>query len=77
MNIKPSAKATIADLYTLSDHIKAEIVHDAIVLMPPTGDAPGYTGDEIFVALRHYSQQTQPGRAVGGNKGFRVNLPDR
>jgi Uma2 family endonuclease len=68
---------TVEDLYHVPDHQKAEIVNGAIVLMPPTGDDPGYAGDEVFVALREYSKQTRQGRAVGDNKGFRVDLPSR
>lgn len=75
--MKTTAKATIEDLYRLPDTVKAEIVNDEIVLMPPTGDEPGYAGDEIFVSLRHHSKQTKQGRAVGDNKGFRVDLPNR
>lgn len=75
--MKTTAKANIEDLYKLPDTVKAEIVNDEIVLMPPTGDEPGYAGDEIFVSLRSYSKQTKQGRAVGDNKGFRVDLPNR
>lgn len=71
------ATATIEDLYHVPENGKAEIVHGEIVLMPPTGDESGYAGDEIFVSLRDYSKRTQRGRAVGDNKGFRVNLPHR
>ena len=71
------ATATIEDLYRVPENSKAEIVHGEIVLMPPTGDDPGYAGDEIFVSLREYSKRIQRGRAVGDNKGFRVNLPHR
>jgi Uma2 family endonuclease len=49
------ATATIEDLYHVPENGKAEIVHGEIVLMPPTGDEPGYAGDEIFVSLRDYS----------------------
>jgi Uma2 family endonuclease len=70
-------KATIDDLYTLPDGQKAELVNGEIVLLMPTGDEPGYAGDEIFAALREYVKKTGRGRAVGDNKGFRVNLPDR
>jgi Uma2 family endonuclease len=45
--------------------------------MSPTGEAPGYAADEIFVALRAYSKQRGQGRAVGDNRGFRVYLPHR
>lgn len=71
------AEATIKDLYHVLESGKAEIVHGAIVVMPPTGDDPGYAGDEIFVSLREYNKGTQRGRAVSDNKGFRVNLPHR
>ncbi|HEX4951264.1 MAG TPA: Uma2 family endonuclease [Blastocatellia bacterium] len=68
-------EATIEDLYQIKQ--KAEIVNGEIVLMPPTGDAPGYAGDEIFVSLRQHARQTGTGRAVGDNKGFHVRLPHR
>ena len=68
-------KATIEDLYRVQD--KAELVNGEIVHMPPTGEEPGYAGDEIFVSLHAYVKETGQGRAVGDNKGFRVNLPHR
>jgi Uma2 family endonuclease len=66
---------TIEDLYQVPG--KAEIVDGEIIEMPPTGDEPGYAGDEIFVSLREYVHRTGVGRAVGDNKAFRVNLPNR
>ncbi|MSS72792.1 MAG: Uma2 family endonuclease [Candidatus Latescibacteria bacterium] len=69
--------ATIEDLYRLSENGKAEIVDGELVLMSPTGGAPGYAGDEIFASLREYVKRTKVGRAVGDNKGFHVNLPNR
>ena len=72
-----AVEATIEDLYRLPDNGKAEIVHGELVLMSPTGDAPGYAADEIFVSLREYVKRTQTGRAVGDNKGFLVDLPNR
>ncbi len=68
-------EATIEDLYKIKK--KAEIVNGEIVLMPPTGDLPGYAGDEIFVSLREHAKRMGYGRAVGDNKGFKVNLPNR
>lgn len=56
---------------------KAEIIDGEIILMPPTGGGPGYAGDAIFVSLWAYTQRTAHGRAVGDNKGFRVDLPHR
>jgi Uma2 family endonuclease len=67
--------ATIEDLY--KEDGKAELVNGEIVRMPPTGDEPGYAGDEIFVSLREHSRRTGRGRAVSDNKGFRVHLPHR
>lgn len=68
-------EATIEDLYQIKE--KAELVNGEIVLMPPTGDDPGYAGDEVFVSLREYARRTGTGRAVSDNKGFHVNLPHR
>lgn len=56
---------------------KAEIVNGELVLMSPTGGQPGYAGDEIFASLRQHARLTKRGLAVGDNKGFRVNLPNR
>jgi Uma2 family endonuclease len=53
------------------------------MLMNPAGGDPGYAADEIFVAIREfarqkkYEKQKKHGRAVGSNKGFRVNLSNR
>lgn len=67
--------AAIEDLY--KEPGKAELVNGEIVRMPPTGDEPGYAGDEIFVSLREYARRTGKGRAVGDNKAFCVHLPHR
>jgi Uma2 family endonuclease len=75
--MKAPAEATIEDLYRLPDNCKAEIVQGEIIIMPPTGGEPGYAGDEIFVSLRGHSKQINHGRAVGDNKGFHVDLPNR
>lgn len=68
-------KATIQDLYDVPD--KAELINGKIVLMPPTGGGPGYAGDAIFIFLWQYARRLGRGRAVGDNKGFRVQLPHR
>jgi len=70
-------EATIEDLYHLPDNGKAEIVDGELIPMPPTGDEPGYAGDEVFVSLRQYARRTGTGRAVGDNKAFVVSLPNR
>jgi Uma2 family endonuclease len=72
-----SDRATIEDLYRVPENAKAELVHGEVVLLMPTGEDPGYAGDEIFVSLRAYARRTAQGRAVGDNKAFRVNLPHR
>ena len=73
MNIK--TRATIEDLYKVEG--KAELVNGEIVHMPPTGDDPGYAGDEIYVSLREYAKRLKRGRAFADNKGFHVHLPHR
>ena len=74
-DLRTRSEATIEDLYRAPG--KAELVDGRIVLMPPTGRTPGYAGDEIFVSLRAYVRRTGRGYAVGDNKAFRVNLPQR
>lgn len=73
MTIKSAA--TVEDLYQTEG--KAELVNGELVLMPPTGRAPGYAGDEIMISLRQYARRTKIGIAVGANKAFLVNLPHR
>jgi len=68
-------EATIEDLYKVEG--KAELVNGEIILMSPTGDFPGYAGDEIYSSLREYSRRQRFGRAVSDNKAFVVNLPHR
>lgn len=74
---EPKQKATIEDLLRLAGDRKAELVAGEIRLMSPTGVAPGYAGDEIFASLHEYARKKGKGRAVGDNKGFRVDLPHR
>lgn len=61
-------EATIEDLYAVEG--KAEIVNGEIIYVPPTGDVPGYAGDEVFSSLRQHARDIGGGRAVGDNKGF-------
>lgn len=46
-------------------------------MMSRTGGDPGYAGDEIFASLHSYVKRRKKGRAVGDNKAFRVDLPNR
>jgi len=68
-------RATIEDLYAAPG--KAELVNGELALMSPTGDKPGWAGDEIFASLRSYVRMTSFGRAVSDNKGFLTHLPLR
>ncbi len=68
-------EATIEDLYAVKG--KAEIVNGEIIHMSPTGDEPGFAGDEIFASLREHARRTKQGRAVSDNKAFRCDLPHR
>jgi Uma2 family endonuclease len=68
-------EATIEDLYKVEG--KAELVNGEIILMSPTGILPGYAGDKILSSLLNYSEERNFGWAVGDNKAFVVNLPNR
>jgi Uma2 family endonuclease len=68
-------EASLEDLMRVPT--KAELVGGQIVYMPPTGDEPGYAGDEVYSSLRQYVREGHPGRAVSDNKGFHVELPHR
>jgi Uma2 family endonuclease len=70
-------QATVEDLYHVPEDGKAEIVNGELLLMSPTGDAPGYAGGEVFASLRGYARSTGLGRAVPDNVGFVANLPHR
>ncbi len=68
-------RATVEDLYATPG--KAELVNGELVMMSPTGDKPGWAGDEIFASLRSFVRMTSFGRAVSDNKGFLAHLPNR
>lgn len=67
----------VEHLYSVPDGAKAEAVDGTIVVLEPTGDAPGYAAGEIFASLRASVRRTRRGRAVGDNVGFLVNLAHR
>jgi len=75
--MRRKTKATLDDLYHVSDHGKAEIVNGELVLMAPTGGVPGRAGGEIYVSLREYERRTRRGYAFPDNVGFVVHLPNR
>ena len=68
-------RATVEDLYAAPG--KAELVNGELLMMSPTGDKPGWAGDEIFASLHSYVRMTSFGRAVSDNKGFLTDLPGR
>ena len=66
---------TLEDLYAAPG--KAELAKGELILMSPTGDEPGWAGDEIFASLHSYVRMSTTGRAVSDNKGFLTELPGR
>lgn len=70
-------KATVEDLYRVSENGKAELVNGELVLMPPTGAVPGRAGGEVYVSLRLYERRVGGGYAYPDNVGFVVDLPHR
>lgn len=70
-------QATIEDLYHVPENGKAEIVNGELVLMPPTGEAPGRAGGKVYISLDQYERSTGRGYAFPDNVGFIVNLPNR
>jgi Uma2 family endonuclease len=77
IHVARTSPGTVEQLYLVPDGGKAEIVDGTVVVLEPTGDAPGYAAGEIFASLREYVRRTRRGRAVGDNVGFLVNLPHR
>src|SRR5215218_2145203 len=70
-------EATVEDLYRVPEDGKAEIVNGELVLMSPTGGAPGRSGGKIYIRLDEYERDTKDGFAFPDNVGFIVKLPHR
>jgi Uma2 family endonuclease len=68
---KPDHPATFDDLYTTD--AKAEIVDGELVIMSPTGDAPGRAALRVAASLMAYERQRPGGRAYGDNVGFLID----
>jgi Uma2 family endonuclease len=68
-------EATVDDLYRIRH--KAELVAGRILNLWPTEPMAGHAASEVLVSLRRHEKSTRVGRAVGGNAGFLVELPDR
>lgn len=67
--------ATIEDLSRITE--KAELVNGEIIIMPPTGDEPGYAAGITYINLHGHAKKTGEGRAVGDSVGFLANLRHR
>jgi Uma2 family endonuclease len=73
--MRTKTRATIEDLYKVES--KAELVNGEIVLLSPTGGAPGPAGGIIYASLLQYERQHRNGYAFPDNVGFIVHLPHR
>ena len=71
MSIK--TRATIEDLYKVEG--KAELVNGEIVHLPPTGDDPGYAGDEILCHCASIVSARRQARHLLTTKGFMSICP--
>jgi len=69
--------ATPDDLRRLPENGKAELVNGKVILMPPTGAAPGRAGGRIYRSLDDCEMRTGNGYAFPDNVGFIVSLPQR
>jgi Uma2 family endonuclease len=67
--------ATVEDLYRVKH--KAELVGGEIVHLWPTEPSAGDAACAIMVSLMEHERRTGVGRAIGGNAGFLVDLPQR
>ena len=72
-----NTKATIEDLYNIPGNGKAEIINGEVVLIMPTGGAPGRASGKVFLSLSIYEQTSRGGYAFPDNVGFIVDLPNR
>lgn len=70
-------KATIEDLYNIPGNGKAEIINGEVVLIIPTGGAPGRASGNVFFSLRSREKMIGGGYAFADNVGFIVDLPNR
>lgn len=75
--MRTKREATVEDLYRVSENGKAELVNGELVLMSPTGDAPGHASFRVAVSLDVHARRIGRGRAIPDNVGFIVNLPNR
>lgn len=79
MSTKVSLKrqATVADLYRVPEHGKAELINGEVVRLMSTGFRPNRAASRIWRSLDDYEQAYGGGVAVNDNAGFIVALPHR
>lgn len=70
-------EATVDDLYSVGEDIKAELVNGELVVMTPGGGLHGFAAGMIHASLVGYARRTRRGIALPDNVGFIVNLPNR
>ena len=75
--MKTTTPATVADLYHVPEHGKAEIVEGRLVHLGPTGALPSLAGGAIYASLRHHQRTAGGGIAYPDNAAFIVDLPHR
>lgn len=71
------SKATVADLYRVPEHGKAELINGEVVRFMSTGFRPNRAASRIWRSLDDYEQAQGGGVAVNDNAGFIVALPHR
>lgn len=68
-------RATLADLYTLDEDARYELVHEELVPMSPVSSRHQRVGGKIYASLLLYEERTGSGYAVHDPAAFTVNLP--
>ena len=76
-NVAAKSKATVADLYRVPEHGKAELINGKVVRFMPTGGIPSRASLNITISLKLYERAHGGGHAVADNAGFIVDLPHR
>jgi Uma2 family endonuclease len=75
--VAAKSKATVADLYRVPEHGKAELINGEVVRFIPTGGKPGRASSRIWRSLDDHEATHGGGHAVNDNVGFIVDLPHR
>ena len=75
--VSKQTTATVAELYRVPEHGKAESINGKVVRIMPTGWFPNRASFNITLSLRLHEQAHGGGLAISDNAGFIVNLPHR